>query len=74
MLFKCHYHLHPLVESKRGVVDQKVEKNNSLDFLKWQLAQVNQQQNWPIDSIIKWMLKTSSGHCSGGKNMRTCFL
>ncbi len=42
--------------------------------LKWQLAQMSQQQNWPIDSVIKWMLKTSSGHCSDGKNMRACFL
>jgi hypothetical protein len=32
MLLKCHYHLHPLVEFERGVVDQKVEKDNSLDI------------------------------------------
>jgi len=32
MLLKCYYHLHPLVESKRGVVDQKVEKDMSLDI------------------------------------------
>ncbi len=31
-LLKCYYHLHPLVESKRGVVDQKVEKDRSLDI------------------------------------------
>ncbi len=32
MLLKCYYHLHPLVESKRGVVDERVEKHKSLDF------------------------------------------
>jgi len=25
MLLKCYYHLHPLVEYERGVVDQRVE-------------------------------------------------
>ncbi len=24
MFLKCYYHLHPVVESKRGVVDQRV--------------------------------------------------
>jgi hypothetical protein len=43
--------------------------------LKWQLAQVSQQQNWSIksfwfSSIIKWMLKTWSVHCSGGKTWK----
>ncbi len=32
MLLKCYYHLHPLVESKRGVVGQKVEEDMSLDI------------------------------------------
>jgi hypothetical protein len=32
MVFKCHYHLHPLAESKRGIVDQGVEKDKSLDI------------------------------------------
>jgi hypothetical protein len=32
MLSKCYYHLHPLVESERGVVDQKVEEDMSLDI------------------------------------------
>jgi energy-converting hydrogenase A subunit M len=32
MLLKCYYHLHPLIESKRGVVDQKVEEDMSLDI------------------------------------------
>jgi hypothetical protein len=25
MLLKCYYHLHPLVEFERGVVDKRVE-------------------------------------------------
>jgi hypothetical protein len=29
ILLKCYYHLHPLVESKRGVVDQRVDKDMS---------------------------------------------
>jgi hypothetical protein len=32
MLLKCYYHLHPLVEFERGVVDQKVAEDMSLDI------------------------------------------
>jgi hypothetical protein len=32
MLFKCYYHLHPLVEIERRVVDQKVQEDKSLDI------------------------------------------
>jgi hypothetical protein len=32
MLLKCYYHLHPFVESKKGVVDQRVEEDKSLDI------------------------------------------
>jgi hypothetical protein len=32
MLMKCYYHLHPLVESKRGVVDERVEEDKNLDI------------------------------------------
>jgi hypothetical protein len=32
MLIKCYYHLHPLVEFEKGVVDQKVEEDMSLDI------------------------------------------
>jgi hypothetical protein len=28
----CHYHLHPLVEYERGIVDQRVEEDSSLDI------------------------------------------
>jgi hypothetical protein len=33
MLLKCHYHLHPLAKSERGVVDQRVKEDNNLDIL-----------------------------------------
>jgi hypothetical protein len=32
MLLKCYYHLHPLVEYERGVVDQRIEEDRSLDI------------------------------------------
>jgi hypothetical protein len=32
MLLKCYYHLHPLVKYERGVVDQRVEEDKSLDI------------------------------------------
>jgi ABC-type lipopolysaccharide export system ATPase subunit len=32
MFLKCHYDLHFLAKSKRGVVDQRVEKDNILDI------------------------------------------
>jgi hypothetical protein len=32
MLFKCYYHLHSLVGSGRGVVDQRVEMDRNLDI------------------------------------------
>jgi hypothetical protein len=32
MLMKCYYHLPPLVEFKRGVVDEKVEEDKSLNI------------------------------------------
>jgi hypothetical protein len=33
MFLKCHYHLHPLVEFERVVVDQRVEEDKNLDIL-----------------------------------------
>ncbi len=32
MFLKCYYHLHPLVEFERGVVDQSVEEDMSLNI------------------------------------------
>jgi len=31
-VLKCYYHLHPLIEFKTGVVEQRVEKDRSLDI------------------------------------------
>ncbi len=32
MFFMCHYHLHPLDEYEKGIVDQRVEEDSSLDI------------------------------------------
>ncbi len=32
MLLKCYYYLHALAESERGIVDQRVEEDISLDI------------------------------------------
>jgi hypothetical protein len=32
MHLKCFYHLHPLVESERGVIEQRVEEDMNLDI------------------------------------------
>jgi hypothetical protein len=32
MFMKCYYHLHPWVEFERGVVDERVEEDKSLDI------------------------------------------
>jgi len=32
MFLKCYYHLHLLVETKRGVVEQRVEEEKNLDI------------------------------------------
>jgi hypothetical protein len=32
MLIKCYYHLYPLVEYERGVVDQRVEEDMNFDI------------------------------------------
>ncbi len=32
MFLNCHYHLHPLATTKRGIVDQGVEKDKILNI------------------------------------------
>jgi len=32
MVFKYYYHLHPLVESKKDVVEQRVQEDRTLDI------------------------------------------
>jgi len=64
MLLKCHYHMHLLVESERGVVDQRVEKNNNLDIFE---MIVNTSE--PTTKLInkELLLKISNAHCHDGE-------
>ncbi len=32
MFFKCHYYLHPSTKFERGIVDQRIEKDNNLNI------------------------------------------
>jgi len=79
MFLKCYYHLHPLVESKRGVVDQRVEEDMSLDIFEMTtntnestMELVNTQ--FFIYKCYQVDIKTSNVHYNGGKNMKMCFL
>jgi hypothetical protein len=71
-----------LVESKRDVVEQRVQEDRSLDIFEMTTSTselVTKLENWLIDNFsflttIKWMLKTSSAHYSGGKNIKICLL
>jgi hypothetical protein len=38
VLMKCYYHLHPLVEFERGVVDERVEKDRNLDIFEMAIS------------------------------------
>jgi hypothetical protein len=60
MLLKYYYHLHPLVESKRHVVEQEVEEDKSLDIFEMTISTseptielVNKQllifRHYPVD-------------------------
>ncbi len=77
MLFKCPYHLHPLVQSERGVVDQKVEEDSSLDIFEM----INNTIELTTKRTYKKLLifrhhqsKASNVHFNGEKIMRICFL
>jgi hypothetical protein len=79
MLLKCYYHLHPLFEYERGVVDQKVEEDKSFDIF-----EITTNISEPTTKLVnrelmifkhyQVALKTSNVHYSGGKNMKACFL
>jgi len=79
MLLKCYYYLHPLVESKRGVVDQKVEENMSLDIF-----ETTTNTSDPTTKLVNrelfifrcYQLDVKDIKCPlhDGKNMRACFL
>jgi hypothetical protein len=60
------------LESKRGVVDERVEEDKSLDTFEMttnigepKMELVNRELL--IFKHYKWMLKTSNVHCRGGK-------
>ncbi len=38
MLIKCYYHLQPLVEFERGVVDERFEEDRSLDIFEMPIS------------------------------------
>jgi hypothetical protein len=71
--------LHPLVEYGKGVIDEKVEEDMSMDISKMSIS-----TNEPIIELINRKLlifkcykvdvKSIKWPLSGGKNMRECFL
>jgi hypothetical protein len=51
MFLKYYYHLHPLVESKRDVVEQRVQEDRSLDIFEMTTSTselVTELENWRI--------------------------
>ncbi len=54
MFLKYYYHLHPLVESKRDVVEQRVQEDRSLDIFEMTTSTselVTELENWLIDNF-----------------------
>ncbi len=47
LLLKCHYDFNILVESKRGIVDQRFEEDNSLDIFEMTIS-----KNEPTTKLI----------------------
>ncbi len=46
MFLTSHYHLHPLVKSKSGIVDWKVKEDSSLDIF-----ENDSQHKWTNNGI-----------------------
>jgi hypothetical protein len=79
MLLKYYYHLHPLFEFERHVVEQEVEEDKSLDIFEMttntsELATQLVKSQILIFKHHQVMLKTTNAHYTGEKNMRICFL
>jgi hypothetical protein len=54
MFLKYYYHLHPLVESKRDVVEQRVQEDMSLDIFEMTTSTselVTELENWLTDNF-----------------------
>ncbi len=47
MILKCYYHLHPLVEIERRLVDQKIQEDNNLDIFEMTVG-----TNEPIMELV----------------------
>jgi hypothetical protein len=52
MFLKCHYHLHPLAKSKRGLVDQGVGMDNSLGIFE----RIANSSEPPLELITRELL------------------
>ncbi len=71
--------MQPLGAFESSVVDQRVEKDMSLDIF-----EMTTNTNEPTMELVNIQLliykryqvdvKTSNVHCYGGKNVKTCFL
>jgi hypothetical protein len=47
VFIKCHHHFYPLVKFKRGIVDQRVEEDRSLDIF-----EMTNKTNEPTTKLI----------------------
>ncbi len=56
MFIKCHYHLQPLVEFERGVVDQRVKEDNNLDILTNDIFEIANISELTMELINKKLL------------------
>jgi hypothetical protein len=77
MLVKCPYHLHPLVRFERGVANQKVEEDSSLDIFEMITNTIEPVTKLTCKKFLifrHYQLKTSNVHFNGEKIMRICFL
>jgi hypothetical protein len=79
-LFKCHYHLHLLVEFEKGVVDQKVGEDNNLDIFEM-IANTSEPATKLINKklliFMHYQMDVKDIKCPlqrDGRNMITCFL
>jgi hypothetical protein len=71
--------LHPLVESKRDVVEQRVQEDRSLDIFEMttstsELVTELADRQLLIFNYFQVDVKESSAHYSDGKNIKICFL
>jgi len=79
MFLKCYYHLHLLVETKRGFVEQRVEEEKSLDIFEM-IASISeptiQLVNKKLLIFKHYQVNVKDIKCplQWWENMKTCFL